>query len=85
MVYKIEFKNSAQKEFYKIPEKDRIRIWEKLNQLAVSEFGLDIKWLENEDGLKRLRVGDYRVIYKKYEILTIIEVVKVAIRKDAYK
>ena len=42
------------------------------------------KKLTNDDKY-RIRVGDYRILYKIFEEVVPVEIVKVSHRKDAYK
>jgi mRNA interferase RelE/StbE len=59
-------------------------IREKINQYAADPASLaqNVKALKGEDGMSRLRVGDWRVIFS--ETLEIVDVIKIASRADAY-
>jgi len=46
---------------------------------------LDVKKLEGEEGLFRLRVGGWRVIFDRQDELKIIAIEKIKPRGDAYK
>ena len=56
----------------------------KINHYAVDPESLsqNVKALKGEDGVLRLRVGDWRVIFT--ETLEIVDVIKIASRGDAY-
>jgi len=56
----------------------------KINQYAVDPESLaqNVKALNGEVGVLRLRVGDWRVIFT--ETLEIVDVIKIASRGDAY-
>jgi mRNA interferase RelE/StbE len=56
----------------------------KINQYAADPASLvqNVKALKGEDGMLRLRVGDWRVIFS--ETLEIVDVIKIASRGDAY-
>jgi mRNA interferase RelE/StbE len=56
----------------------------KINQYAVDPASLaqNVKALKGEDGVLRLRVGDWRVVFS--ETLEVIDVIKIASRADAY-
>jgi len=72
----------AKKQLDKIPDKVFLHIMNKILALVKKSPNLSIRKLTNRDG-SRLRVGDYRVIYK----VTVreLQVLSVAHRKDAYR
>jgi len=82
--YQINWKKSAVKSARKLPEQIKKNILEKIEELFVKpQKGELLKGdLEN---LRRIRVGDYRIIYwvdkEKKEIL----IVKIGRRGDIYK
>ncbi len=84
-MYKLEIKDVAEKSLSKIPQPYRERIKKKIYSLADNPFPPDSKKLKESDNLRRVRVGQYRVIYevKKDEILVLI--VKIGHRKDVYR
>ncbi len=85
--YRIEFVKSARKEFEALPAKTQDKVVEALNLLAqnpYSEF-LQIKKLKGAEGLFRIRVGEYRVVYEvRNQVLTVV-VIKIGHRKDVYR
>ena len=90
MVYRIEISKKVKKELDKIPEHDRIKIVLRLKELAYvaddyQNSPLDIKPMQGVVDTFRLRVGDYRIVYEKFKMTLIIELLKVAHRKDVYK
>ena len=61
--YSIRIKRSAAKELARIPRKDRIRVVRSIDRL--SEQPLAGSALKGElRGLRRIRVGQYRVVYE---------------------
>ena len=84
MSYSIRIKASAAKALRRIRAGDRERIIEAIDRLAVEPHAGGL--LKGEfAGLRRLRVGDYRIVYEAiHEELTIL-VVRVAHRRDAYR
>lgn len=86
MAYSIIFKRQAIKQMGEIPKKLRDTINEKIVQLAKSpRTNQEVKKLQGEEGLYRLRVGDYRVVYQLIDDELVILVVKVKHRKDVYR
>ncbi len=88
MRYELFFEEAALKELARIDKPYRIRIKEKIVQLAENYESLEnrIKKLKGNEykGFERLRVGDYRVVYKREERRLIITVVRVGHRKAVY-
>jgi mRNA interferase RelE/StbE len=85
MAYKITIKTVAQKELEKIQKSFRERIINAIGNLAENPRPAGCKKLVNFDSHYRIRVADYRVIYKISDNELLIEVVKVANRKDVYR
>ena len=68
--YKIIIEKPAAKFIRKQPADQQKRILKAISQLP---FSGDIKQMKGEPGLYRLRVGDYRIIYRvEHEVLTVI-------------
>ena len=63
---------------------DRARIVAAIDRLAGNPF-LGIALKGDFRGLRRLRVGEYRVIYEVQEDVLVVMVVRVARRKNAYR
>ena len=59
-MYEIIIQKKAKKFIDGLPKNDRIRVVAAIEQLP---NGSDIKPLKGHDGLLRLRVGSYRIIY----------------------
>jgi len=86
-MYRIEFLREAYEEFKKLDKPIQRIIKEKLILLAKNPEALknNIKPLKgNYSGLYRLRVGNYRVIYKIEKQKLIILIVRVGHRKEIY-
>jgi mRNA interferase RelE/StbE len=83
--YTVEYKKSALKELAELPENLCNTIIAKVAVLAENPAGAgNVKALKGEEGY-RLRVGDYRVVYTLEHKKLIVEVVRIAHRKDVYK
>ena len=84
MSYSLQIKSSAAKDLEKIPKADRhchVQAFDRLPDAPLAggtlkgEFG----------GLRRLRVGHYRVIYEVFERRLVVLVVRDANRREAYR
>ena len=95
IVWKVEFKPSADREFRKLPRDAQDKIRASLRHLATTGLGDVTAMKGNQAGKFRLRVGDYRLIFRretrddasegKQEILFVILVLHVGNRRDVYK
>lgn len=85
--YRIEFKKAAVKALQKMEPQLRKHILNNIQKLASPAPEADIKPLKGYDGLYRLRVGGYRVVYThdKDGQIIIILVLDVGARGDIYK
>ncbi len=81
MAYRLFFEERALKELAKIDKPFRLRIKEKLLALAA-----DYERFKGKDfgEYERLRVGDYRVIFRREAERLIIVVVRIGHRKEVY-
>jgi len=86
-VYALEFLPSAQKEFKRLDRVAQVKIKEKLLLLTENPNDLknNIKALKGEySGLFRLRVANYRIIFRVQDSKVLITIVRVGHRKDIY-
>jgi mRNA interferase RelE/StbE len=81
--YSIQIKSSAAKALAKIVRPDRLRIIAAIDQLQTTPMAGSA--LKGEfSGLRRLRVGDYRVVYEvEHDVLTVL-VVRIGHRRSVY-
>lgn len=84
-MYIITFRKSAEKEIYKLPFVLIKRVEKAIDNLAIQPRPNGVKKLQGQDeNLWRIRVGDYRIVYLIADEIRIIEIRKVAHRKDVY-
>ncbi len=84
MTFSLQIKSSAAKELKLINKPERRRVVAAIDQLPANPYiGKSLKG--ELSGLRRIRAGDYRVIYEIYEQQVVILIVRVAHRKDAYR
>ena len=84
MGYSTRIKRSAARELARLPRRDRERIVHAIdrlgdNPLAGSPLKGDLR------GLRRVRVGDYRVVYEVLDGELVVLVVLLAHRREAYR
>ena len=80
-MYQIVLKKRAKKFIDKLPRPEQIRIVRAIEKLPDGE---DIKKLKGHDGLLRLRVGDYWIIYTVDNGELVILVIDIGNRGEIY-
>jgi len=84
MTYTVRIKRSALESLKKVDPQDRNRIVRAIDRLATEPFAGGV--LKGEfGGLRRIRIGTYRVIYEVFEQQLTVLVVRVAHRREAYR
>ena len=83
--YKVELSSTAYKALNKLPRQNLIKILEVIEKLEQDPFPHGYKKLSGQDGVYRIRVGDYRIIYELHGKILLIIVLKIGHRKDIYK
>lgn len=84
MSFSIRIKGSAARELRRIAKTDRRRLVEAIGRLLESPF-LGNALRGGLRGLRRLRLGDYRVLYDVQEDALIVLVVRIAHLRDVYR
>ena len=84
MRYAIRIKESAARELQRIEKADRERLIAAIDRLAENPFAGSA--LKGElRGLRRIRVGDYRLLYEVRERDLVVLVLRAAHRREAYR
>lgn len=84
-VFEVIFARSARKELEKINIDDARKILNKIESMGKNPRPHGCEKLKGGENLWRIRIGNYRVIYKIKEINNIIDITIIRHRKDAYK
>ena len=84
MSYSVRIKRSAAKELSRVPRQARLLVIRAIDSLGEQPLaGSSLKG--GLRGLRRIRVGDYRVVYELLADELVVLVVRVAHRRDAYR
>ncbi|MDE0250005.1 MAG: type II toxin-antitoxin system RelE/ParE family toxin [Gammaproteobacteria bacterium] len=84
MSYSIRIKASAAKELRRVSKPHRIRIVDAIDRLTETpHLGSTLKG--DLRGLRRLRVGHYRILYEVQDDTLVVLIIRVAHRRDAYR
>ena len=84
MTYSLRIKGSAVKALRRLREADRLRLIDAIDRLATEPAAGGVLTGEFR-GLRRLRVGSYRIVYEVDEGELTILVVRIGHRKDVYR
>lgn len=87
MQYRVEFGKKSIKALLKLPKSIQSHITKKIEILATDPYAEhnDVKKLSGELHAYRLRVGDYRVLYRILQGKVIIEIIHIAHRREVYR
>jgi mRNA interferase RelE/StbE len=84
--YSYSYSKAAKKDLKKLDKNIILKIDEKLKDLVSGKQGLDIKKIvSSEAEAYRLRISNYRVVFKVQQEQILILVVAVGCRADVYK
>ena len=84
MNYSLKIKASARKSLLKADKQNRIRLIEAIDNLLIQPYkGTQLKG--DLTGLRRIRIGQYRIIYEIQKDELIILVVRIGHRKEIYR
>ena len=84
VIRKVRWQPSALRDLRALPIQLARRIGSSIDRYAETGIG-DVRKLEAEQGLYRLRVGDYRVIFEFEDGQLVVVVLRVRNRRDAYR
>jgi mRNA interferase RelE/StbE len=84
MRYSIEFAASALREFKALDGAVQRRIGNRISELETNPFPAGSRKLHGQEDLFRVRVGDYRIIYRVDGKRIVIVIVRIGHRKDVY-
>ena len=84
MSFSVRIKESAAKELRRVAKPDRTRIVAAIDRLAEAPYlGTALKG--GLKGLRRIRVGSYRILYEIRHDELVVLVVRVVHRREAYR
>jgi mRNA interferase RelE/StbE len=84
MTYSVSIKQSASKALAKIARDDRLRIVDAIDQLRTNPAAGGV--LKGEyAGLRRIRVGSYRIVYEVQDQQLVVLVIRIGHRREVYR
>ncbi|MBI2217159.1 MAG: type II toxin-antitoxin system RelE/ParE family toxin [Candidatus Rokubacteria bacterium] len=79
------FARSARRQLEALEARLVARVWARIQRLADQPRPPGCRKLEGEEGLWRIRVGVYRVLYEIRDETRVVDIVAVRHRRDAYR
>lgn len=84
MTYSVSIKQSAAKALAEICRDDQLRIIAAIEQLGVNPAAGGV--LKGEyAGLRRIRIGNYRVVYEVQDQKLVVLVIRIGHRREVYR
>jgi mRNA interferase RelE/StbE len=83
--YAIELTRAAERALAALPKKDLLLVDRKIRQLADEPHPPGSAKIQGQEGLYRVRAGDYRIVYQVEDDRRIVLVVIIGNRKDIYR
>ena len=83
--YRIVWKRKAEKELRKLPRETIRQLWELASMLENDPFPQGVKKMIGTEAVYRLRIGDYRLVYRVEEKRAIVDIILVGHRRDIYR
>ncbi len=85
MVYQIGFKPAAIRDLKNIPKTDQKRIARKIDSLAKDSRPPGAMKLRHAGNLRRIKAGDYRILYQIDEKASLVLIAKIRHRREVYR
>ena len=83
--FKVEFASVVLRELKNLPSKISHRLVEAAESLGETPYPIGTKKMHGDEGLWRIRVGDYRILYKIEGHRLVVLIVKIGHRREVYR
>ena len=84
-LYQIQLTKTAEKQLRRLPKKDLRRIDAKIRELAKNPYMDGSGKLMGAVDLRRVRAGDYRIVYSVESTILVVTVVRIGHRREVYR
>ncbi len=85
MAYEVELLPSAYRDLKRLPKATQARVSAGMRDLASDPRPPGVVKLAGAENLRRIPIGDYRVVYEIHDARLIVLVLRVVHRKDVYR
>ena len=83
--FEVSYKPSVERDFLSVPKSVVGRVLNRIEQLKDDPFPRHASKLQGAEHLYRIRVGDYRVVYKVDTVEKLIVIQHVRHRREVYR
>lgn len=83
--YEVKFRPQAWRQFRKLPRQVQEKLKAPIDALAGEPRPAGCRALAGQEGLWRIRVGDYRIIYQIEDERLVVLVVRLGHRREVYR
>lgn len=83
--YEVRLARAAVRSLARLQRKDQLRVQVAIDLLADHPRPPGCVPLKGEDGVYRVRVGDYRIVYEILDQVLLIQVVRIGHRREVYR
>lgn len=84
-VYEVRLARRAARVLAALQRRDQQRVRAALDLLADNPRPSNCVALQGEDGVYRVRVGDYRIVYEVIDSVLLVHVVRIGHRREVYR
>lgn len=85
MTYRVEFTSAAARQVKKLPRPARDRLLASIESLSNDPRPPGSTKLVGEETARRLRIGDYRIVYDVVDDVLTVLIVRVGHRREIYR
>jgi len=83
--YRIEVSATAERQIRKLPRDDQVRVLRAIRPLASAPYPPGARKVRGYDDVFRIRVGNYRILYRVLERRLLIIILKAGHRREIYR
>jgi len=84
-MYEVRILRRAMRDILRLPREDARRVSIRIDALSATPRPPGVRKLRGAEGLFRLRVGDYRILYEVDDAAQVVTVYRVRHRREAYR
>ncbi len=83
--YRVEFTPAAEKQLKDLDKPFQMQVFRRIEKLADDPRPQGVEKLEGQEGIYRIRSGNYRILYTINDKALVVVVIRVGDRKEVYR
>jgi mRNA interferase RelE/StbE len=83
--YRVLISRRARKQLSRLERSEQQRVRAAIDLLAINPRPPRAIPLQGEDGVHRVRVGDYRILYSVADQIRVVSIIRIGHRRDIYR